>query len=166
MKIRVFVTGGTFDKTYDYIRGTLYFEDTQLPEMLRLGRNTVDVNIRTLMMVDSLEMTEVDRDNIVHNCKSTKLNKVIITHGTDTIVETARRLAAEDIAEKTIVLMGAMIPYAFGSSSDGFFNLGSALAFVQSLSPGVYVVMNGRCFHSNNVRKNRQTGYFETLNER
>ncbi|MEL6625743.1 MAG: asparaginase domain-containing protein [Bacteroidota bacterium] len=161
MKIRVFVTGGTFDKTYDYIRGTLYFEDTQLPEMLRLGRNTVDVNIRTLMMVDSLEMTNEDRDLIVHNCKTTVEDRILITHGTDTMVKTAEVLA-QRVPNKTIVVTGAMIPYRFGSS-DGFFNLGSALAFAQVLPHGVYIVMNGRYFNWDNVQKNRKTGIFEEV---
>lgn len=164
-EVQLYVTGGTFDKEYDYITGELFFKDTHLQDMIERGRCTIDLDIKTLMMVDSLEMTEADREIIIHNCKYTKLNKIIITHGTDTIVDTAKLLADEDIAEKTIVLMGAMIPYAFGTSSDGFFNLGSALAFVQTLPPGVYVVMNGRCFTSDNVRKNRQTGYFEYLNK-
>ena len=164
-EVQLYVTGGTFDKEYDYITGELYFKDTHLHDMFEQGRCTVNLDIKTLMMVDSLEMTETDREIIIHNCKSTKLDKVIVTHGTDTIVETAKAIAKEDIAHKTIVLMGAMIPIAFGTSSDGFFNLGSALAFVQSLSPGVYVVMNGRCFSSDNVRKNRKTGYFEYLTD-
>ena len=162
-EVQLYVTGGTFDKEYDYITGELYFKDTHLHELFEQGRCTVNLDIKTLMMVDSLEMTDTDREIIIHNCKSTKLKKIIITHGTDTIVETAQHIAREDISDKTIVLVGAMIPIAFGSSSDGFFNLGSALAFVQSLSPGVYVVMNGRCFNSDNVRKNRKTGYFESL---
>ncbi len=163
-EVQLYITGGTFDKEYDYITGELYFKDTHLQDMLERGRCTINFDIKTLMMVDSLEMTDADREIISHNCKSTKLDKIIITHGTDTMVETAKMLAAQDIAEKTIVLMGAMIPYAFGTSSDGFFNLGSALAFVQTLNPGVYVVMNGRCFNADNVKKNRQTGYFEYLN--
>lgn len=162
-EVQLYVTGGTFDKEYDYITGELFFKDTHLQDMIERGRCTLNLDIKTLMMVDSLEMTDADREIISHNCKSTKLNKIIITHGTDTMVETAKMLAAEDIAEKTIVLMGAMIPYAFGTSSDGFFNLGSALAFVQTLPPGVYIVMNGKCFDYDNVRKNRQTGYFESL---
>lgn len=161
MTIRVFVTGGTFDKTYDYLRGTLYFEDTQLPEMLRLGRNTVDVRIRTLMMVDSLEMTLADRELIAHNCQHCPEGHIVITHGTDTMVETAK-LLAETVSGKTIVITGAMIPYRFGSS-DGFFNLGSAMAFAQILTPGVYIAMNGRYFPWHNVRKNLKTGIFEEL---
>ncbi|MDW3647688.1 MAG: asparaginase domain-containing protein [Bacteroidia bacterium] len=161
MTIRVFATGGTFDKNYDYINGRLFFEDTQLPEMFRLGRNTIDINLRTLMMIDSLEMTEEDRSVIAHNCKTCEEKHIIITHGTDTMVETAKVVAQLGL-EKTVVLTGAMVPYRFGSS-DGFFNLGSALAFAQTLASGVYVVMNGRHFSWDNVRKNRQTGFFEEL---
>lgn len=160
--IRLFVTGGTFDKTYDFLRGELYFEDTQVPEMLRLGRNTIEVRVRTLMMIDSLDMTEADRELIAYNCRICEEKHVLITHGTDTMVQTAKILAAAEL-DKTIVLTGAMIPYRFGSS-DGFFNLGSALAFAQTLPKGVYVVMNGRFYTWDNVRKNRQTGFFEELN--
>ena|SRR5437867_4472528 len=161
MAIRIFVTGGTFDKEYNEIEGSLYFKDTHLPEMLALGRCKVSVEILTLMMVDSLEMSEADRDLIVEQCKNTKEERIIITHGTDTMEVTARALG-QLIRDKTIVLTGAMIPYKFGSS-DGLFNLGSALAFVQALPPGVYIVMNGRYFHWNNVRKNRKTGEFEEM---
>ncbi len=161
MTIRIFVTGGTFDKTYDMLRGQLFFEDTQLPEMLKLGRNSVNVRIRTLMMIDSLEMTDEDRNLIARNCKAADEDHILITHGTDTMVKTAR-LLAEEVPDKTIVLTGAMIPYRFGSS-DGFFNLGSALAFAQTLPHGTYIVMNGRYFHANNVRKNSKTGVFEEL---
>jgi L-asparaginase len=159
--IRIFVTGGTFDKTYDEISGQLSFRDTHLPEMLRLGRSRVDVSIRTLMMIDSLEMTDADREAIVRNCQQCEESQIVITHGTDTIVETAAAIAA--VAQgKTVVLTGAMIPYAFGSS-DGLFNLGSALSFVQTLPPGVYVAMNGRHFAWDRVRKNRKTGTFEEV---
>lgn len=161
--IQVFVTGGTFDKEYNYITGELYFKDTHLKEMFDRGRSEVDIDIKTLMMTDSLEMREEDRAIIVYNCKKTPHNKILLTHGTDKMVETATLLAHEKIEGKTIVLTGAMIPYAFGTSSDGFFNLGSALAFVQVLPPGVYVVMNGRYFSWDNVRKNRQTGTFVEL---
>jgi L-asparaginase len=159
--IQVFVTGGTFDKEYNYLTGELFFRDTHLPEMLRLGRCNVEVDIRTLMMVDSLEMREEDRALITYNCVRTPSNRILITHGTDKMVETARYLAEANIEGKTIVMTGAMVPYAFGTSSDGFFNLGSAIAFAQLLPPGVYVVMNGRYFDWDKVRKNRQTGMFE-----
>jgi L-asparaginase len=161
--IRVFVTGGTFDKEYNEIIGTLAFKDTHVPEMLRLGRSRVDVLVTTLMMIDSLEMTDADRASIVEQCAKAPETRILITHGTDTMVETARALAAASRAEgKTVVLTGAMVPYAFGSS-DGLFNLGSALSFVQVLPPGVYIAMNGRCFEWPGVRKNRDTGVFESI---
>ncbi|HEU4471500.1 MAG TPA: asparaginase domain-containing protein [Flavisolibacter sp.] len=162
MSIRIFITGGTFDKEYNELTGQLYFNDSHLPEMLELGRNLVPVEIRTLMMVDSLEMTSEDRELIAEHCIKSPENRIIITHGTDTMADTAR-LLSERLSGKTVVLTGAMIPYKFGSS-DGLFNLGSALAFVQTLQPGIYVVMNGRYFHADNVRKNKQTGEFEELN--
>ncbi len=151
MSIRIFITGGTFDKEYNELTGQLFFKDSHLPEMLDLGRNLAPVDIRTLMMIDSLEMTDDDRSLIAEHCSKCKEDKIIITHGTDTIAETARILS-EKIKNKTIVLTGAMIPYKFGSS-DGLFNLGSALAFVQTLNMGVYVAMNGRYFHAENVKK-------------
>ena len=160
-QIRVFVTGGTFDKYYDEIAGRLHFRDTHLQEMLRLGRCRVPLSLRTLMMVDSLEMTDADRSLIVENCRSCPEARIVVTHGTDTMVETARALADAKVG-KTVVLTGAMIPFAFGSS-DGLFNLGSALSFAQVLPPGVYVAMNGRCFDWDAVRKNRETGYFEEV---
>jgi L-asparaginase len=161
MSIRIFITGGTFDKEYNELTGQLYFNDSHLPEMLDLGRNLVPVEIRTLMMVDSLEMTDEDRSLIAEHCRKSKEDKIIITHGTDTMAETAQ-LLAKKVRGKTIVLTGAMIPYKFGSS-DGLFNLGSALAFVQTLKPGVYVAMNGRYFNASNVRKNKETGVFEEI---
>ena len=161
MGIRIFITGGTFDKEYNELTGQLYFKDSHLPEMLELGRNLVPVEIRTLMMVDSLEMTDDDRALIAEHCTKSPEEKIIITHGTDTMADTAR-VIAEKVKNKTIVLTGAMVPYKFGSS-DGLFNLGSAMAFVQTLSNGVYVVMNGRCFNANNVRKNKENGEFEEI---
>jgi len=161
--IRIFVTGGTFDKNYDEIRGALTFGDTHLAEMLRLGRSRVDVSIRTLMMVDSLDMTDADRELIVRNCVQCAESRIVVTHGTDTMVETARAISAHPgVAAKTVVLTGAMIPYAFGSS-DGLFNLGSALSFAQVLPAGVYIAMNGQHFAWDRVRKNRETGVFESV---
>jgi L-asparaginase len=159
--VRLFVTGGTFDKTYDEIHGRLFFEDTHLPEMLELGRCRLDVRVRTLMMVDSLDMSEADRELIAHNCGEAPEPHIVITHGTDTMVETARVLARR-VPDKTIVLTGAMIPIAFGSS-DGLFNLGGALTAVQVLPEGVYITMNGRVFQWDRVRKNRDRGVFETV---
>lgn len=161
MSVRIFVTGGTFDKEYDMIHGKLFFNDTHINEILELGRSTVETHVRTLMMIDSLEMTDEDRDIICNNCEKCEETQIIITHGTDTMELTAKRLAAENL-NKTIVLTGAMIPYKFGSS-DGLFNLGAALAFVQVLPAGVYVAMNGQFYSWDNVRKNRQTGFFEAI---
>lgn len=159
MAIRIFITGGTFDKEYNELDGRLYFKDTHLPEMLTLARSKVPVAVRTLMMVDSLEMTDADRQLIVQQCLAAEEDRIVVTHGTDTMEVTARALG-EVVTGKTIVLTGAMVPYKFGSS-DGLFNLGAALALVQTLPYGVYVGMNGRFFPWNNVRKNRQTGVFE-----
>jgi L-asparaginase len=161
MGILILITGGTFDKEYDEINGTLYFKETHLPEMMKLGRCTIPVEVRTAMMIDSLEMTDKDRNLILEICKTCEEEAIIITHGTDTMAVTAKKLG-EAALKKTIVLTGAMIPYKFGSS-DGFFNLGSALAFAQSLPNGVYVAMNGRYFNWNNVKKNRETGIFEEM---
>ncbi len=162
MSIRIFVTGGTFDKEYNELNGQLFFKDTHIQEILKLGRSRVDVSVRTLMLIDSLEMTDADRGIIIESCKRADEDRIVITHGTDTMTTTAKVLA-ENITDKTIVLTGAMIPYKFGSS-DGLFNLGSALAFAQTLPAGVYIAMNGRYFNWNNVRKNRQTGFFEETN--
>ena len=164
MPIRIFITGGTFDKEYNELNGSLFFKDTHLPEMLRLGRSRVEVDIRTLMMIDSLDMKEDDRKLIAEHCIKASEDKIIITHGTDTMSETAKTLATL-VHDKIIVLTGAMIPYKFGSS-DGLFNLGSALAFAQTLPSGIYVAMNGRYFNWNNVRKNKLTGEFEEINAR
>jgi len=161
MSIRILVTGGTFDKEYNERTGQLYFKDTHLAEMLRLGRCRVNATIRTVMMVDSLEMKDADRALIVQNCLQSDEDRIVIAHGTDTMVETAAAIA-EAVPGKTVVLTGAMIPYAFGSS-DGLFNLGSALSFVQVLPPGVYIAMNGKYFHWNRVRKNRERGEFEDI---
>ena len=162
--VRVFVTGGTFDKEYNELTGTLAFQDTHLPEMLRLGRCRLEVSIRTLMMIDSLDMTDADRALIAEQCRAARESRIVITHGTDTMVGTARVLARSfpSDGDKTIVITGAMVPYAFGSS-DGLFNLGSALSFVQVLEPGVYIAMNGRYFGWDGVQKNRDTGVFEAI---
>jgi L-asparaginase len=161
MSIRIFVTGGTFDKEYNELTGQLFFRDTHLPEMLSRSRQTLDVAVETLMMVDSLLMTGEDRARITEKCLKAQEDRIVITHGTDTMAVTAKALEGQ-VPGKTIVLTGAMIPYTFGSS-DGFFNLGCALAFVQSLPAGVYVVMNGRYFRAGKVRKDTVTGKFEEL---
>ena len=161
MAIRILVTGGTFDKEYNERNGQLYFKDTHLAEMLQRGRSRVQVSIRTVMMIDSLEMTDTDRALIVQNCLQAEENRIVITHGTDTMTDTAAAVARA-VTGKTVVLTGAMIPWAFGSS-DGLFNLGSALSFVQALPAGVYIAMNGKCFPWDRVRKNRERGEFEEI---
>ena len=157
--IKIFATGGTFDKEYNEITGTLFFQDTHLSDMLERGRCLVPVSVETLMMVDSLDMTDADRALILHRSLDTPEQRIIVTHGTDSMEQTAAVLG-RNTTGKTIVLTGAMVPYTFGSS-DGMFNLGAALALVQTLPPGVYVAMNGRCFDWRSVRKNRQLGVFE-----
>ncbi len=161
MAIKIFLTGGTFDKEYNELNGQLYFKDTHLHEMLSMGRNRVPVDTRILMMIDSFDMTDNDREIIAQNVLKADEDKIIVTHGTDTMVETAQAIA-KIVREKTVVLVGAMIPYKFGSS-DGLFNLGAALAFVQTLPKGVYICMNGRYFSPDNCRKNRSVGEFEEI---
>lgn len=159
MGILILVTGGTFDKEYNELTGELFFKETHLPEMLKLGRNLVETRIIKLDMIDSLYMTDDYRQALAEQCASADEDNIIVTHGTDTMAETANYLD-KNVNDKTIVLTGAMIPYKFGSS-DGLFNLGSAMAFVQTLPPGVYVAMNGSCFPAGRVRKNKATGLFE-----
>lgn len=161
MQIRLFITGGTFDKEYDLIHGRLYFTNSHVEEILQRGRNTTQVEVTQLMMMDSLDMGEAERQQIVSACATCTENRIIITHGTDTMVETGIALLAQQL-NKTIVLTGAMIPYTFGSS-DGLYNMGSAMAFVQTLPHGVYLAMNGRFYPANKVRKNKTTGYFEAM---
>ncbi len=159
MRIKIFVTGGTFDKQYNELTGELYFQQTHIADMLKLGRCHLPVEIETLMMIDSLHMTGRDRQLILERCAAADQQRIVITHGTDSMEQTAAVLG-RNVRGKTIVLTGAMVPYQFGSS-DGLFNLGTALAFAQTLGPGVYVAMNGRCFPWNSVRKNRERGIFE-----
>jgi len=162
MRIQIFVTGGTFDKEYNELTGELFFKETHVPDMLRLGRCRLDVDVETLMTIDSLQMTDAGRQLILERCAGSRHTRIVITHGTDTMEETAAVLGrgGRGISGKTVILTGAMVPYTFGSS-DGMFNLGTALAFAQTLGPGVYVAMNGRCFAWNAVRKNRESGVFE-----
>jgi L-asparaginase len=162
MRIRILITGGTFDKEYDELTGRLFFKETHVPEMLRRGRCLLDVTTETVMMIDSLELDDAGRQRIVERARECEETSIVITHGTDTMVQTAHALAAAGLEGKTIVLTGAMVPYAFGSS-DGLFNLGSALSFVQVLPPGVYVAMNGQHFTWDSVRKNTASGCFEEI---
>ena len=159
--IRIFVTGGTFDKEYNELTGELYFKDTHITEMLRLGRCRLEVAVETLLMIDSLLMTDDHRRMILEKCVAAREHYIVITHGTDSMQDTAAVLGRQ-IQGKTIVLTGAMVPYTFGSS-DGIFNLGTAMAFVQTLPCGVYVAMNGRYFSWDSVRKNRELGVFEDI---
>lgn len=160
-KVQIYVTGGTFDKDYNFITGKLYFRDTHLLDMMERGRCTIPLDIKTLMMIDSLDMGKEEWDIIAYQCNKCDYDHIVITHGTDTMAETALYLQEKLTTPKTIILTGAMIPYAFGTSSDGFFNMGSALAFAQVLEPGVYISMNGRYFKAGEVTKNKSTGYFE-----
>lgn len=162
MRIRLLSTGGTFDKEYNELTGALFFRRSQVPEMLARGRCRLDIEIDPIMAIDSLEMADADRARIIERCRVCPERAIVITHGTDTMVETAHAIAAAGLTDKTIVLTGAMVPYAFGSS-DGLFNLGSALSFAQVLPPDVYVAMNGTVFRWDECKKNRQTGTFETV---
>ena len=161
MSVMIFITGGTFDKEYNELDGSLYFNESHVAEMLKLARCETAHELRSLMMMDSRDMTDADRKIILDNCKSTPCDKIVITHGTDTMVETAKLLAGH-LKGKTVVLTGAMIPYKFGSS-DGMFNLGQSIAYAKAMPPGVYIAMNGHCFPCDNVRKNRSIGKFERI---
>jgi L-asparaginase len=162
MRIRILVTGGTFDKEYDELSGRLFFRETHVPEMLRRGRARLDLTVETVLMIDSLEMHDAQRAAIVARCRDSAERAIVITHGTDTMVETARAIAEAALSDRTVVLTGAMVPYAFGSS-DGLFNLGSALSFVQVLPAGVYIAMNGQAFSWDECRKDRDRGVFERI---
>ena len=157
--IRILTTGGTFDKEYNELTGELFFQETHTGDMLRLGRCLLNVEIEPLMTIDSLNMTDAGRMAILERCAAVPEKRIVITHGTDTMPETAAVLGRQ-LKGKTVVLTGAMVPYTFGSS-DGLFNLGTALAFVQTLEEGVYVAMNGLWFPWHSVRKDRQRGIFE-----
>ncbi len=161
MRIRLLVTGGTFDKEYNEITGDLFFKSTHVPEILEDGRCALDVTVTELMMVDSKDMDDEHRMAILREVLLADEDRIVITHGTDGMVETALYLAGRGL-DKSVVITGAIIPFAFGIS-DSPFNLGSALAFVQVVPPGVYVVMNGRLFEANNVRKEVETGTFQLV---
>ena len=161
MAIRVIVTGGTFDKHYDEIRGSLTFKDSHLPEILSFVRCTPAVELEINQLIDSLDMHNANRVQILESCTRAPEERIIITHGTDTMVETAAVLGAAGLA-KTVVLTGAIVPYIF-SNSDAVFNLGCAVTAVQLLPHGVFITMNGRVFPWDRVRKNREQGVFEEL---
>lgn len=161
-RIRIITTGGTFDKLYDAVKGELTFIESQLPRILQQARVTLPVHLDALFAVDSLQMTESQRQDIVDDALSCVEKRVIIVHGTDTMVKTARLLESslKDDDEHVFVFTGAMIPYSL-ENSDAIFNLGTALSAVQLLDKGVYVAMGGRIFPASNVRKNKDRGIFE-----
>jgi len=161
MAIKLLLTGGTIDKHYNESNGELGFVDSHIQEILKLGRNHSEIEVQQLMLKDSLEMQEADRQVVLKACLDTSQDKILITHGTDTMVDTAKVLAKQNIG-KTIVIMGAMVPFVF-KHSDAAFNLGFALGVVQVLPAGVYIAMNGKVFDWNNVVKNKSLGVFEVL---
>jgi len=161
LAIKFIQTGGTIDKQYNLSDGSLYFTQSSLPDMLKQGRCTVDITFHALDLVDSLDMDDSYRSNLVSICNECKESRIIISHGTDTMAKTAQALEQLK-SDKTIVIFGAMIPFSI-DYSDAFFNLGAAMTAVQCLSKGVYVVMNGQVFNANNVVKNRAKGEFEAL---
>ena len=161
MKIKFIITGGTIDKSYNMHNGDLHFVDSHIPSMLTEARCRADFELEKLMLKDSLDMTDTDRLEIIRACRDSSCNRIIISHGTDTMVETAR-LLADAVDEKTIVLTGAMVPYVF-EKTDSLFNLGSAFIAVQSLPAGVYLAMHGKVFSADNVMKNRPESIFETI---
>ncbi len=161
MPLRIIITGGTFDKQYDELKGVLTFKDSHLPDIVKQVRLTEPVELEINQLVDSLEMGEAGRLSILEACRRAPEDRIVITHGTDRMVETARLLGPAGLG-KTIVLTGAMVPYSV-SGSDALFNLGAAVAASSLLPPGVFVVMNGRAFAWDNVRKNYDKGVFEAL---
>ena len=161
MKIRLFITGGTIDKVYNQSNGELEFDQTHFPEILSRARVEVDLLIEEILLIDSLDMVDTDRELILEKCVECDERFILITHGTDTMCETAR-LLGENSIDKTIVLFGSMVPYSV-SDSDAFFNFGYALGSLQLLKAGVYIAMNGRILPWNDVEKNRSLGIFETL---
>ena len=157
--LRILVTGGTIDKTYSPVEGVLGFSRTHVLAMLQQGRVQIpESSVETVLLKDSLEMTDADRAAILRACVAAVEPRLLITHGTDTMVLTAAHLARANL-DKTIVLVGAMVPYAF-NSSDGLFNLGFAFAALQLLGPGVNICMNGRIFPWDRVSKDRAGGRF------
>ncbi|HEX8763195.1 MAG TPA: asparaginase domain-containing protein [Candidatus Saccharimonadales bacterium] len=164
MSMRLIVTGGTIDKQYNELTGQLGFDEGFAHEMLDQARFTSPINIEWVLMKDSLDMTEEDREEIAQACDRSPDDKIVITHGTDTMINTAKVLTKKAaLNKKTIVLVGAMVPFSFGVKSDASFNLGAAIAFVQILPPGVYIAMNGRYFTSDNVIKDRTLGVFSEI---
>jgi L-asparaginase len=159
MPIKLILTGGTIDQKYNELTGELGYDKTHIDEMLDQARSRIDLDVQKLMLLNSLDITNEQRQQILKTCKEHPGDQIVITHGTDTIVETAS-LLGKNIHDKTIVLLGSMIPFAFGDS-DALFNLGAALTAVQTLRPGVYITMNGKIFDWDKVVKNRELGEFQ-----
>lgn len=157
--MRILITGGTLDKQYNPLNGSLVFNDSSVADMLNQSRHTVDTELDVLMLKDSLEMTDEDRLIISKACNECDESQIIITHGTDTMVESAKVIAGQLASNKTVVLLGAMVPYQF-KGSDALFNLGCAMTAVQLLPTGVYITMNGQVFDYREVEKNRSLGQF------
>ncbi|HEY9017970.1 asparaginase domain-containing protein [Thiomicrospira sp.] len=160
--IALLACGGTLDKDYNALNGELDFSQSYLPELLKQARHQLNLRLETLMLKDSLDMTKADREHVLEACLNAPEQQIVITHGTDTLTQTAEYLADHINQQKTIVLTGAMRPFRLGESDAGF-NLGAALMAVQTTRPGVYIVMNGRLFEAHQVQKNRQLGVFESL---
>jgi L-asparaginase len=160
MKIKLLITGGTIDKQYNELDGELIFTQSGVEDMLAQGRAKLDISYETVMLKDSLDMNDNDRQQLLESCLACNESQIVITHGTDTMVETSQMLAA-GIKDKTIVLLGAMVPYQF-KQSDALFNLGCAVAAVQTLENGVYITMNGRIFNYDEVIKNNELGEFQS----
>lgn len=160
MTIKLLITGGTIDKQYDELNGKLIFTQSGIGDMLTQGRTRLELSLETVMLKDSLDLDDNDRQKILASCLACDESRIVITHGTDTMVETSQVLAA-GIKDKTIVLLGAMVPYQF-KNSDALFNLGCAIAAVQTLGNGVYITMNGKVFNYDEVVKNKELGEFQS----
>jgi L-asparaginase len=164
MRTRLIVTGGTLDKQYDPLTGELAFGDTHIPEMVAHARLVDKVVIEKVLIKESSDVTAQDRERIAAACQASGENRIVITHGTSTMVETAQMLAGAGLSsEKTIVLTGAIVPYSFGVASDAMFNLGAAMAYCAALPPGIYIAMHGIAFDPYNVRKNLELGAFTLI---
>jgi len=157
--VKILITGGTFDKEHDPITESLIFNETHVPELLKRSRSLLDIKLRTIMLIDSLEITKSDQEIILKACQDAKEDKIVITHGTSNMEKTAEFLG-NSIKDKTVVLTGAMVPFVF-LNTDALFNMGAALAFVQTLSHGVYISMNGKYYNWDNVTKNTKLGLFK-----
>ena len=161
MNLRIIATGGTFDKHYDPLTGNLYFRDSVVPGALQRARIAQDCVFEALLALDSLDMKDEHRQQVLQSCQRAAEAHIVVVHGTDTMRETAAVLGSARL-DKTIVLTGAMVPYLI-DDSDAFFNLGFACAAAQLAKPGVYIAMNGQLFDWGNVKKNRELGRFEAL---